>query len=49
MQQIYIVALKNRSDNYITKIGETEQELEKRIIGFGFSGKWRKKEKKMLR
>ena len=45
MQQIYIVALKNRSNEYITKIGETEQELEKRIVGFGFSGKWRKREK----
>ena len=45
MQQIYIVALKNRSNNYITKIGETEQALEKRIVGFGFSGKWKKREK----
>ena len=44
-QQIYIVALKNRSNNYITKIGETEQALEKRIVGFGFSGKWKKREK----
>ncbi len=46
-QKIYVVALKNRSDKYITKIGETEKDLEKRIVGFGFSGKWKKREKEV--
>jgi hypothetical protein len=43
-QKLYVLALKNRSGKSISKIGETRQDLEKRIVGFGFSGKWRKRE-----
>ena len=35
-QKLYVLALKNRSENYISKIGETKDQLEKRILGFGF-------------
>ena len=44
-QKLYVLALKNRSNNYISKIGETKDDLEKRIVGFGFGGKWKGREK----
>ena len=44
-QKLYVLALKNRSNKYISKIGETKQDLEKRIVGFGFGGKWKGREK----
>ena len=44
-QKLYVLALKNRSDNYISKIGETKDDLAKRIVGFGFGGKWKGREK----
>ena len=44
-QKLYVLALKNRSENYISKIGETKDQLEKRILGFGFGGKWKGREK----
>ena len=44
-QKLYVLALKNRSDNYISKIGETKDDLSKRIVGFGFGGKWKGREK----
>lgn len=44
-QKLYVLALKNRSDNYISKIGETKLDVEKRIMGFGFGGKWKGREK----
>ena len=46
-QKLYVLALKNRSNNYISKIGETKDELEKRIVGFGFGGKWKGREKEV--
>jgi hypothetical protein len=44
-QKLYVLALKNRSENYISKIGETKDDLTKRIVGFGFGGKWKGREK----
>lgn len=44
-QKLYVLALKNRSNNYISKIGETKDDLTKRIVGFGFGGKWKGREK----
>ena len=46
-QKLYVLALKNRSENYISKIGETMQKTnsKKRILGFGFGGKWKGREK----
>ena len=44
-QKLYVLALKNRSEKYISKIGETKDQLEKRILGFGFGGKWKGREK----
>ena len=44
-QKLYVLALKNRSDKYISKIGETKDDLSKRIVGFGFGGKWKGREK----
>ena len=44
-QKLYVLALKNRSNNYISKIGETKEDLTKRIVGFGFGGKWKGREK----
>lgn len=44
-QKLYVLALKNRSDKYISKIGETKDDLTKRIVGFGFGGKWKGREK----
>ena len=46
-QKLYVLALKNRSDEYISKIGETKDQLEKRIVGFGFGGKWKGREKEV--
>ena len=46
-QKLYVLALKNRSDKYISKIGETKDDLEKRIVGFGFGGKWKGREKEV--
>lgn len=46
-QKLYVLALKNRSDNYISKIGETKDDLTKRIVGFGFGGKWKGREKEV--
>ena len=46
-QKLYVLALKNRSGKYVSKIGETKEELGKRIVGFGFGGKWKGREKEV--
>lgn len=46
-QKLYVLALKNRSGKYVSKIGETKDQLEKRIVGFGFGGKWKGREKEV--
>jgi len=43
-QILYVLELKRNSDTF-TKIGETQQDLPKRITGFGFGGKWKGMEK----
>lgn len=43
-QILYVLQLKTNSELF-TKIGETQQDLPKRIAGFGFGGKWKGLEK----
>ena len=43
-QILYVLQLKRNSKLY-AKIGETQQDLPKRIAGFGFGGKWKGMEK----
>ncbi len=43
-QILYVLRLKRNSKLY-AKIGETQQDIHKRIAGFGFGGKWKGMEK----
>lgn len=45
-QILYVLQLKTNSELF-TKIGETQQDLPKRIAGFGFGGKWKGLEKEV--
>ena len=43
--ELVIPDVKNAGKISKKELKEKEQELEKRIVGFGFSGKWKKREK----
>lgn len=43
-QILYVLQLK-RNSKLFSKIGETQQDINKRIAGFGFGGKWKGLEK----
>ena len=47
-QILYVLQLK-RNSKLFSKIGETQQDINKRIAGFGFGGKWKGMEKDVKR